>query len=144
MNVYEKLNEARIRFQMANVKKSGQNKFAGYSYYELSDILPQINALAKDLKFSCIVCFNKETATLEFIDIEKPEDKIAFTSPMASATLKGCHEVQNTGASETYLKRYLYQNCFEIIENDALDATMNPNQQTQQSGRNYQSNNYQR
>lgn len=144
MNVYEKLNEARIRFQMANVKKSGQNKFAGYSYYELSDILPQINALAKDLKFSCIVCFNKETATLEFIDIEKPEDKIAFTSPMASATLKGCHEVQNTGASETYLKRYLYQNCFEIIENDALNATMNPNQQTQQSGRNYQSNNYQR
>lgn len=144
MNVFEKLNEARIRFQMANVKKSGQNKFAGYSYYELSDILPQINALAKDLKFSCVVCFTADIATLDFIDIEKPEDKITFTSPMSTATLKGCHAVQNVGATETYLKRYLYQNCFEIVEADALDATMNPNQQTQQQGGNYQNNNYQR
>ena len=52
--VFEKLNEARVRFQMANVKKSGNNKFAGYTYYELADILPQINAIAKDLKFSCM------------------------------------------------------------------------------------------
>ena len=76
MNVFEKLNEARVRFQMANVKKSGNNKFAGYTYYELADILPQINAIAKDLKFSCVVCFTADIATLDFIDIEKPEDKI--------------------------------------------------------------------
>ena len=131
MNVFEKLNEARIRFQNANVKKSGQNKFAGYTYYELADILPAINKIAQELKFTCVVNFTKELATLDFVDCEKNE-KIQFTSPMASASLKGCHEVQNTGASETYLKRYLYQNCFEIVENDALDSTMNPNQtQTQ-------------
>ena len=129
MNVFEKLNEARLRFQNANVKKSGHNNFAGYTYYELADILPVINKLAKELKFSCVVNFTKELATLDFVDLEKTEDKITFTSPMASATLKGCHEVQNMGASETYLKRYLYQNCFEIVEADALDATMNPNPQ---------------
>lgn len=128
MNVYEKLNEARIKFQNANVKKSGQNKFAGYTYYELSDILPAINKLAQELKFTCIVNFTNEIATLDFVDLEKPEDKIIFTSPMSKASLKGCHEVQNTGATETYLKRYLYQNCFEIVENDLLDSTMNPNQ----------------
>lgn len=127
MNVYEKLNEARIKFQNANVKKSGQNKFAGYTYYELSDILPAINKLAQELKFTCIVNFTNEIATLDFVDLEKPEDKIVFTSPMSKASLKGCHEVQNTGATETYLKRYLYQNCFEIVENDLLDSTMNPN-----------------
>lgn len=129
MNVFEKLNEARLRFQNANVKKSGHNNFVGYTYYELADILPVINKLAKELKFSCVVNFTKELATLDFVDLEKTEDKITFTSPMASATLKGCHEVQNMGASETYLKRYLYQNCFEIVEADALDATMNPNPQ---------------
>ena len=129
MNVFEKLNEARLRFQNANVKKSGHNNFAGYTYYELADILPVINKLAKELKFSCVVNFTKELATLDFVDLEKTEDKITFTSPMASATLKGCHEVQNMGARETYLKRYLYQNCFEIVEADALDATMNPNPQ---------------
>ena len=131
MNVYEKLNEARIKFQNANVKKSGQNKFAGYTYYELSDILPAINKLAQELKFTCIVNFTNEIATLDFVDLEKPEDKIIFTSPMSKASLKGCHEVQNTGATETYLKRYLYQNCFEIVENDLLDSTMNPNQPQQ-------------
>ena len=141
MNVFEKLNEARVRFQMANVKKSGNNKFAGYTYYELADILPQINAIAKDLKFSCIVCFTEDMATLDFIDIEKPEDKITFTSPMSTAALKGCHAVQNVGATETYLKRYLYQNCFEIVEADALDATMNPNEQKPQQNQNYQNGN---
>ena len=132
MNIYEKLNEARIRFQNANVKKSGCNKFAGYNYYELTDILPQVNKIASELKFACIVNFSNELATLDFVDCEKG-DKITFTSPMSTAQLKGCHAVQNMGAVETYIKRYLYQNAFEIVENDALDGTMNPNaQQTRQ------------
>jgi hypothetical protein len=50
---------------------------------------------------------------------------------MASASLKGCHEVQNLGAVESYIKRYLYQNCFEIAEPDSLDKTMNPNETKQ-------------
>ena len=145
MTVYEKLNDARLAFQKKNVKKSGQNKFAGYSYYELSDILPAINEIAKELKFSCVVTFGTEIAQLEFIDAEKTEDRITFLSPMSKASLKGCHEVQNLGAVETYIKRYLYQNCFEIVENDALDSTMNPNEngnQTQgQNQRSYQNNN---
>lgn len=140
MNVFEKLNEARLAFQKKNVKKSGNNKFAGYSYYELADILPAINEIAKELKFSCIVSFGTDVAQLEFVDLEKPQDKICFLSPMSKASLKGCHEVQNLGAVETYIKRYLYQNCFEIVENDALDATMNPAENQQTKGQNMQNN----
>ena len=81
MNVYEKLVEARVRFQSSNVKKSGQNKFAGYSYYELADILPVINSLSKELKFAVIVYFEDDTWKLDFIDSEKVEDKITFTFP---------------------------------------------------------------
>mgnify|MGYP000915477615 CR=1 FL=1 len=133
MNVYEKLVEARVRFQSSNVKKSGQNKFAGYSYYELADILPVINSLSKELKFAVVVYFEDATWKLDFIDSEKIEDKITFTFPHSTAQLKGCHEVQNVGAVNTYSKRYLYQNAFEIVEADAIDATMNPNDQKQQS-----------
>ena len=125
MNVFEKLNEARLRFQNAGIQKSGQNKFAGYSYYELSDILPEINKLANELKFCCVVNFTPELATLDFCDLEG-DGRITFKSPMSTASLKGCHEVQNLGAVETYIKRYLYQNCFEIVENDELDGTMDP------------------
>ena len=129
MTIFEKLNEARLRFQNAGIQKSGKNAYAGYTYYELSDILPAVNKLANELKFCCVVNFDKEIARLDFCDLEKDE-KITFTSPMSSASLKGCHEVQNLGAIETYIKRYLYQNCFEIVESDVLDETMNPAEKT--------------
>ena len=132
MTIFEKLNEARLRFQNANVQKSGNNKFANYTYYELSDILPFINKIANELKFTCVVNFTSETATLDFVDLEG-DGKITFTSPMSTASLKGCHEVQNLGAVETYIKRYLYQNCFEIVESDVLDETMNPAEKTGQA-----------
>jgi hypothetical protein len=45
---------------------------------------------------------------------------------MGSANLKGCHEVQNIGAVETYQRRYLWSAALEIIENDVLDSTTNP------------------
>ena len=132
MTIFEKLNEARLRFQNAGVKKTGNNKFAGYTYYELADILPEINKLANELKFCCVVNFTPELATLDFCDLEG-DGRITFKSPMSSASLKGCHEVQNLGAVETYIKRYLYQNCFEIVENDILDESMNPSEKPNNS-----------
>ena len=122
MNVFEKLNKARVMFQEANVKKSGQNKYAGYTYFELNDILPICNKICNEIKAVCVLNFTETVATLQFIDCEKTDDIITCTSPMSEATLKGCHKVQNRGAVETYIKRYLYQNCFEIAENDALDS----------------------
>lgn len=132
MNVYEKLIQARVMFQEANVKKSGQNNYAGYTYFELNDILPICNKICNEIKAVCVLNFTESVATLQFIDCEKTDDVITFTSPMSEATLKGCHKVQNLGAVETYIKRYLYQNCFEIAENDALDSvSINQNQNNQ-------------
>ena len=132
MNVYEKLIQARLMFQNENVKKSGQNKYAGYTYFELNDILPIVNKICNEIKAVCVLNFTETVATLQFIDCEKTDDIITFTSPMSEATLKGCHKVQNLGAVETYIKRYLYQNCFEIAENDALDSQpINQNQNNQ-------------
>jgi hypothetical protein len=42
---------------------------------------------------------------------------------MAEANLKGCHPVQNLGATETYIRRYLWQTALEIVEHDAIDGT---------------------
>ena len=130
MNVFEKLNEARLRFQNAGVSKSGHNKFAGYTYYELADILPVINKLANELKFCCVINYKQDLATLDFCDIEKDE-KITFSCPMCTTTVKGATEVQCEGAVITYLKRYLYQNCFEIVEADMLDGTLDPSAESE-------------
>jgi len=122
MNVYEKLQKARIELQSTKMKKSGHNKFAGYQYFELGDFLPEINKLFAELKLCSTVSFGKDLAELKVINIEKPEEVITFTSPMADANLKGCHPIQNLGAVETYSRRYLYVTALEIVEHDALDS----------------------
>jgi hypothetical protein len=118
MTIYEKLAEARTRL---SVKKSGRNNFAKYGYFELADFLPEINLLAKELGFVCLVSFDAEKATMTIKDATG-EGEIIFTSPMSTAELKGCHAVQNLGAVQTYLRRYLYQTAFEIVEAEQLDA----------------------
>lgn len=128
MNVYEKLLKARSILQ-GSIKQNGKNDYAKYTYFELSDILPAVNKACEEVKALAVVSFTETAAILDFIDIEKPENKINFTSPMSRASLKGCHEVQNLGAVETYLKRYLYQHCFEIAESDQLNAGPQPQPQ---------------
>lgn len=122
MTVYKKLQEARILLQNTKLKKSGKNKFAGYEYFELGDFLPQIQSICKDLGLCGTVSFTNEDAYLNIYDVEDGTF-VCFTSPMSSASLKGCHDVQNLGAVQTYLRRYLYTNAFELSEHDALDAT---------------------
>jgi len=124
MSVYKKLQEARIDLQSKPLKKSGKNNFAGYQYFELADFLPSIQQICLDRGLCGSVTFYTDIAVLTITDVDKPEDKIEFKCPMSSAALKGCHEVQNLGAVQTYLRRYLWTNAFEIVEHDALDAVM--------------------
>lgn len=124
MSVYKKLQEARIELQSKPLKKSGKNKFAGYEYFELGDFLPTIQSICLSKGLCGSVTFYTDIAILTITDVDKPEDKIEFKCPMSSAALKGCHEVQNLGAVQTYLRRYLWTNAFEIVEHDALDATL--------------------
>jgi hypothetical protein len=122
MSVYQKLQEARVRLQSMELKKSGRNSFAGYDYFELSDFLLPTQYIFNELGLCGVVSFTQELATLKIVDVESGQS-IEFTSPMGSANLKGCHEVQNIGAVETYQRRYLWVAAMEIVEHDALDAT---------------------
>lgn len=122
MSVYKKLNDARTMVHSQPLKKSGRNSFANYDYFELSDFLiPALNAFEM-LGLCAVVSFDNEYATMRIVDIETGEE-IVITSPMGSASLKGCHEVQNIGAVETYQRRYLWTTALEIVERDALEAT---------------------
>lgn len=123
MSIFKKLQQARVKLQNLPIKKSGNNKFAGYTYMELSDFLPAINTVFDEIGMCGIINFDPEMATLTIIDTDSPESRVVFTSPMSSAALKGCHEVQNLGAVQTYLRRYLYVMALEIVEHDALDST---------------------
>lgn len=130
MSVHKKLMQARIALQSKSLKKSGNNKFAGYSYFELGDFLPTVQGIFADLGLCGIVSFGEQVATLTITDTDGG-GSIDITSPMSSAALKGCHEVQNLGAVQTYLRRYLWVTAMEIVEHDALDATTGAQQPEQ-------------
>jgi len=124
LNVYRKLSLARQKFHALELKKSGRNTFANYSYFELGDFLLPALAIFDEIGLGTTpVTFDGEFARMDIVDLDKPEDRIELCSPMGSAALKGCHEVQNIGAVETYQRRYLWVNALEIVEHDALDAS---------------------
>ena len=123
MNVYQKLNEARDLFHQAPLKKSGHNKFAGYSYFELGDFVVPALEIFKQVGLTSIISFKQDEATMQIINTDKPDEVVTITTPMSEAHLKGCHPVQNLGAVQSYLRRYLWVAAMEIVEHDALDST---------------------
>jgi hypothetical protein len=146
MSVYQKLSEARAKFHSLQLKKTGHNKFAGYYYFELGDFLIPALQVFKECGLLAVVSFTADVASMTIIDLEDGSQHV-ITSPMGSAALKGCHEVQNIGAVETYQRRYLWVAALEIVEHDALDAVTGsdkgapeakPNTPTQQTHDAYQ------
>ena len=121
MKVCKKLITARNMLRKLELRKSGHNKFAGYQYFELGDFLPHVQAIFEHVGLCDVITFTETIATMTVYDIEDGSS-VVFTSPMGSAQLKGCHEVQNIGAVETYQRRYLYVSALAIVEHDALDA----------------------
>ena len=122
MTVHRKLMEARVRLQSIELKKSGLNKFAGYSYFELGDFIPAIQQIFYDVGLCGIVSFKSDYAELSIYDTEDGT-MVMITSPMADANLKGAHPIQNLGAMESYQRRYLWMTALELVEHDAIDSS---------------------
>jgi hypothetical protein len=120
--VHKKLMAARMSLQETTLKKSGHNKFAGYSYFELGDFIPTITEIFYNIGLCGVVSYDSEIASLTITDTDDGTS-LVITSPMAEANLKGCHPIQNLGAVETYTRRYLWVTAMEIVEHDALDSS---------------------
>ena len=123
--VHKKLMQARIRLHGMKIGKSGRNEFAKYNYMELGDFLIPTQQIFAELGLCGLVSFSKDIATLTITDVEDGSE-VVLTSPMGTAALKGCHEVQNIGAVETYQRRYLWVSAMEIVEHDAIDSGQPP------------------
>lgn len=122
MNIYEKLQSARVELQKRPLKKSGYNGFSKFEYFQLSDFLPAVNEIFDTLKLCAVFSFDHDEAHLLVINSEKPDEQIAFISPVAESGIKGATPIQNLGGVHTYMRRYLWLMCMEIVEHDAIDA----------------------
>ncbi len=124
MNIFEKIQAARVELQEMNLKMGGYNKFADFKYFELKDFLPEINKIFNKLKLFSKFDLLENEGILTIINAEKTDEQVTFTTPKAEIVLKGQNGLQMIGSTHTYLKRYCYCNALEIVEDDAINATI--------------------
>ncbi|MCC0633686.1 ERF family protein [Clostridioides sp. ZZV14-6154] len=139
-NIYIKLMDVRVKLSKLKLKKSGENKYSNFKYFELADFLPQATELLEEVKLCPIITFTNDYATLTLINGENPTEQIVFTSPMRDLQLKGSNELQALGGIETYQTRYLYIQLLNITENDSFDAVSGKNEVKNNSNNTQQGN----
>lgn len=131
MNVYQKLQKARVELQTRNLKKTGHNNSANYNYFQLDDFLPSVNEIFE--KLGLFGYFNiepttfdengvsHETAVLTVVNTDNTAESITYRTETAEAGTKGT-AIQNLGSKHTYMRRYLYMEALEITESDGVDG----------------------
>jgi len=111
--------KARVELQKRKLKKSGKNKYAGFDYFELKDVLPTINEINAELGLMTIFNIIDGVASLEVVDGDK---SVKFQCPVAEAGMKGMQPIQMLGSQITYMRRYLFFMAYEITDGDVVDA----------------------
>ena len=135
-NIYEKLAQAKLQFGNSGIKPTGINRFAGFKYFELADIIPVANAILSENGLVFYVKYTTEEAIGTLVNCSEPTEQITFTSPMKELDIisdtgkKKMNELQALGAVETYQKRYLYNMLFDVVEADVFDLTLGKEETT--------------
>lgn len=122
LNIYQKIQKARVELQNKDLKKTGYNKYSNYKYFELGDFLPHINEICNEIGLYTEFSYGDKTATLTVYNTENLEEKRVWITPVEVATLKGCSTIQNIGGTQSFARRYLYMMAFEIAETDVIDG----------------------
>lgn len=125
MNIYMKHTKLCNELGKMNIKKSGKNKFIGYEYFELNDLLPYIRELLEKYELFMKITHHETKSVLQLINCEKPEETIEFESPRASLPSEkaGKHPMQEVGTTETYVRRYLILSAFNVCETEEIDIS---------------------
>lgn len=144
-NIFKKLAEARVLIRGMMGTKSGFNKYANYRYFELEDIIPPMLKVFNLVGLIGIeghedaqihpengIQLKPEFYTLKIYNTDNLNDKpIIFTKKYADAATKGQLPIQAIGSESTYMRRYLWLDALEIVENDATDATARSGEQAE-------------
>lgn len=121
LNIYQKIQKARVELQKKDIKKTGLNKYSNYKYFELGDFLPHVNDICFAVGLYTEFEYGEEEAFLHLIDCDNPDVKRKWRTPVKVPALKGCSDIQAIGGSQTFARRYLYMMAFEIAETDLVD-----------------------
>lgn len=123
-NIYKKLSVVQRNLLKRDIPKSGKNKFGGFEYYELSDLLPALIDECSKEGLAFLFSFTEEKALIHVYDVDNENSEI--TNCVIVPELKELNSkmniVQSYGSYITYLKRYLLLNTFLIGESSYIDS----------------------
>lgn len=130
-NIYEKMQWVKCELQKQVDTKSGANTFAKFKYLQLTDFMPKLNELNKQVglftKFEIKTNYNQdgveiENALLTIVDVDSDKhDQLVYSSKTAEANVKGATPIQNLGSVHTYMRRYMYVEAYDLAVEDDLD-----------------------
>lgn len=125
MNVYKKLQKARIMFLGSDAKKTGKNMHLAFKYFELDDIVPVATKIFDELGLFAHISFDNEQSCMTVINTDNTEETTQFCLPLRELTGNNAvNPVQALGASVTYYRRYLYMMALDICEPDNIEPTL--------------------
>lgn len=122
LSIFQKINKLRTDKRLLSVKKTGENKFSKFKYFELSDFLPVVIEIENELGLISEFDFYEDYAVLTITNIDNINETRSYQTPVKAADVKGMLEIQQLGSQHTYLKRYLYYNYLNLTENDGVDG----------------------
>ena len=127
-NVCQKIQQVRVDLVNKNLKKTGNNTYSKFTYYELGDFLPTLNELNNKVGLMTKFTIKRKTARLDIFDCDNMEHIISFHAPTATVEIGkkkdgtgGAEPIQNLGGQITYMRRYLLMMAYEIVESDYVD-----------------------
>src|SRR5258708_1498249 len=106
------------------VSKDGKNEFTKSGYFQPDDILRALNPLLKthQLITEFDMSFAKEIEMYRGILRIKDfgsTDEVSYLFDIPMQELKGAGRAQSAGATQTYCKRYMLMNAFNLADNKA-------------------------
>ncbi len=111
------------------IERKGKNDFHKFEYFRPDDVLQALNPLLD--KYNLIMLFNMEflaesqmyKGTLRLEDLKDQNDAIDYRFDIPLTDVSGSSKAQGAGATQTYCKRYMIMNTFNIAENNSdLDS----------------------
>ena len=121
MTIYEKLLNARQEIMKKDIK--ADTPAFNFKYIDMPQVMTVVNTACANAKIIHTTTFENGFATLTVTNVEKPEEKIAFTVP-ASVDMVHINDkqpIQNLGGLVTYTTRYLLMLAFGISEHDEVE-----------------------
>lgn len=122
LDIYERIQEAKILLDEQGIKQSGKNNYQKYNYFELKDFMPYCKSILKEVGLSTQIK-NKKDKVVLYVRCKSTGEKTSYWIPRPVNTAKDDNKfLQTEGKVQTYCMRYLYMQMFEITITDPVDS----------------------